>query len=687
MIFSARRGYLSPLVFLVPFGVYLATMCPVVYLGDSGELTAAAFSLGIPHASGYPLYTLIGKLFCLIPLGNIGFRMNVMSAFFAALTVWLVYSFVKKQWDSAWGGLVGGLVLAFLPVFWSQTVSAEVYSLHVFFTALLIRLLWWWDETREFFLLVLCVFVTGISFDNHMQTVMLAPAVLFLVFSGDRKSALNPGRFCVLTVFFLSALSLYLLLPVRTNAGAAIHWGDPNTLARFWAHVSASAHRHGHVLNKTPAEYLSRSVDTFRFVWSQFGVILFLSVWGWVKLSSGRWKTFFVLVVAFDVMYAVFLNIVSLEVTAFTLPSSVVLAMLAGGGAAEILRSARRHVGSRPWYRPVSGAACCLIPVLGLLLNFGLCDQGRNYTAYEHAVNIFRTLPEGSALFAEGDNFIFPIAYGRMVEGMRADVTVYDRFNLIFKMPGNSLPPHSPSPSWTRRRNALEKRLIVDRWPSPVHYAVFGAYAVSLPEGFEFVPHGILHRIVGKGDRMDPAQLAGIWRYYSRESFYDDFHRDFMNRQVAAFFYLSRGKAHVLRGHVARGLKDMALASKIGFDDGVLHSEMAVYLINRGFFPFAKKELQRALRYSDNPGMAYNNWGYYYHRIGDPRRAVGVLRKAVAVEPENFAFLNNLGFALYETGNKQEALHIFRRSLALNPEQPDIRGVIRKNSGRNCGKD
>ena len=40
---------------IIPVVVYLVTICPTVYLGDSGELTAAAFSLGIPHNSGYPL--------------------------------------------------------------------------------------------------------------------------------------------------------------------------------------------------------------------------------------------------------------------------------------------------------------------------------------------------------------------------------------------------------------------------------------------------------------------------------------------------------------------------------------------------------------------------------------------------------------------------------------------------------
>ena len=122
---------------IIVVGVYLITVCPTVYLGDSGELTAAAFCLGIPHNSGYPLYVLMGKLFCLIPAGSIGFRANIMSCFFGAGTVWLVYSLIWTMTASKVAAFAGGLMLAFIPALWLQTVSAEVYTLHAFFVALL----------------------------------------------------------------------------------------------------------------------------------------------------------------------------------------------------------------------------------------------------------------------------------------------------------------------------------------------------------------------------------------------------------------------------------------------------------------------------------------------------------------------------------------------------------------------
>ncbi|MBW2173558.1 MAG: DUF2723 domain-containing protein, partial [Deltaproteobacteria bacterium] len=104
------RQYVIPgAVGALLFVVYLSTICPTVYLGDSGELTAAAFSLGIPHNSGYPLYAQLGKLFSLVPVGPIAFRMNLMSSLFAVLTVWLVYSLILRITSSKLSAFSGAL--------------------------------------------------------------------------------------------------------------------------------------------------------------------------------------------------------------------------------------------------------------------------------------------------------------------------------------------------------------------------------------------------------------------------------------------------------------------------------------------------------------------------------------------------------------------------------------------------
>ena len=156
------------LVFFAPLAVYIATLCPTVYGGDSGELIAAAYSLGIAHVPGHPLYVLIGKLFSFLPLGNIAYRLNFMSAFFAALALGslfvlqnLLFVPVGKYFSTpslkfslpsqGKGGHEGELpsfertILAVLAVlafgfsetFWHYATTAETYTGGIFFFALL----------------------------------------------------------------------------------------------------------------------------------------------------------------------------------------------------------------------------------------------------------------------------------------------------------------------------------------------------------------------------------------------------------------------------------------------------------------------------------------------------------------------------------------------------------------------
>ena len=47
---------------------------------DSGEMASAAWTLGVAHQPGYPLYIISAKLFSLLPLGNPAWRLNLFSA-------------------------------------------------------------------------------------------------------------------------------------------------------------------------------------------------------------------------------------------------------------------------------------------------------------------------------------------------------------------------------------------------------------------------------------------------------------------------------------------------------------------------------------------------------------------------------------------------------------------------------
>ena len=431
--------------------------------------------------------------------------MNLMAAVFGVLGVWTVYSLIERMTGSKLGAWVGGGVLAFIPVFWWQTVAAEVYTLHVFFVALMMWLLWWWEERREFSILVVFALVTGLSFGNHLQTVMLAPGVFYLILSGDRKVLLDGKRFLVLSLFFILPLLVYLYLPIRTWAGAAIHWGDPDSWDRFWAHVSGRSHRGGYVFNLGVWGYVDRLKESLGFIWSQFGVMVLVGVWGWWRIRLVRWRVFFVWVVVFDLFYTVFLNTISLEITPFNLSVCLVLAIGIGVGVADLVKGCERYV-SAGVMRGVK-VGCGVVPGMFLVLNFGVSDQSRNYTAYEHALNIFRTTENRPVLFINGDNHLFPVIYAHLVERMREDAALYDRLNLIFKMPqaGKSIAPRTMA--WEEERNALEKAMITANTGNPVYYAVFGPYAVDMPDAYRLIQKGILYQVVKEGEDVDVQAL------------------------------------------------------------------------------------------------------------------------------------------------------------------------------------
>src|SRR5207244_3950801 len=127
-----------------------ATLCPTIWVGDSGELVAAAYVLGIPHPTGYPLYLLALKLFTLlVPFGSIAWRANLFSALCAALAAEVLARALQRLGASRVAAIAGGLSLAFLAPIWGEATVARTYPLAALFSA---AMLWcaarFWAEPR-----------------------------------------------------------------------------------------------------------------------------------------------------------------------------------------------------------------------------------------------------------------------------------------------------------------------------------------------------------------------------------------------------------------------------------------------------------------------------------------------------------------------------------------------------------
>jgi transmembrane protein TMEM260 (protein O-mannosyltransferase) len=120
------------LVFAASLAFYATLAAPTVLFGDSAELQAVALRGGIPHASGYPGFVLIGRLFALLPFPDPAYRITFMSAFFAAATLALLVKQLAELGVTRGAALAGALVLGASFTFWQVALRTEVYSLALF---------------------------------------------------------------------------------------------------------------------------------------------------------------------------------------------------------------------------------------------------------------------------------------------------------------------------------------------------------------------------------------------------------------------------------------------------------------------------------------------------------------------------------------------------------------------------
>jgi hypothetical protein len=246
-------GPLAALVGLATALGYLLCAGPTFYWLDSSEFVAAAWGLGVSHPPGHPLPSLLGRLFCLLPVGSLSFRVSLASAVEAgaacSLMVLLAHEVLARvglrgrvaRWARPLGAATAGLALGLSYALWFQAVRAEVYALNLLLLVAGALLVLRWDRTRDRRFLLAAGLVGGLALCNHHFLVLLAllPLTLFVVLRRARPAL----RRLVVGLPLVGALGLATLayLPLRASQVPVANWGSPSTLERFASVVSARA--------------------------------------------------------------------------------------------------------------------------------------------------------------------------------------------------------------------------------------------------------------------------------------------------------------------------------------------------------------------------------------------------------------------------------------------------------------
>ncbi len=437
----------SGLVAALLFTLYALSSPRTVALEDDGLFILSSYFLGIEHPPGYPLFTLIGHLFTYLPIGSVAYRVHLASALFGALTgaaAWLCARALRLGPLPAYVAAFG---LGVSPVFWSQSIIAEVYTLNTFFFLVLVYLGLQACPPSEQApagpgarrILPWMAFVFGLSLSNHWPLMLLvAPAFVVLLWPLRDELLKRLG--------FLSWLLILGLLPYgwmvyRSWVALPISFDGPlETLPEIWFFLSRSGY--SGVDQSLSADWLDR-IKFFRFLGEQLFVQF--AVAGTLLAATGfavQWRVFghrtgAFLAVAFLMPSAVLLLLLGFDYSSITkhmfhvypLPAYAICGLWMALGFAWLVD----RYALRSGHALMTGSALIvLILAVGAQANF----LAQRDWAARYAQTVLRTLPRNAVVFTGGEADLAPMAYFHMIENWRPDITLYHPMGLVL---GNRL--------------------------------------------------------------------------------------------------------------------------------------------------------------------------------------------------------------------------------------------------------
>lgn len=466
------KKYYAVLTGLFVFIVYLTTVAPSVVEIDSGELAAVQCTLGIAHPTGYPLFTILGYLFHLIPMPfSKIYQLNLLTSIWCSLGIgtfvytsklvldninsFLPLKFIEKtetvnkrkkgkqnqkiQNTSKYeipeikrylGAVLGGLILAFSKTFWFQSTSVEVYSLQIFlFTLIFLFLikayLYKDDQDKIGFNNPWIIFavILALGFSNHMTTLFVLPGVAYLYFDKfkfNKKSFYRIGL--MLSVFIPVLILLYSYLPIRASQNPILDWGNPNSLTRLLRHVEGDQY-HVWLFSSTVAAEKQFNYFISNLP-SEFIVSLFICLVGLIAsfIKARKFFIFALITFLFTVLYAINYDIKDID--SYFILAYISLAFFAVFGVVQLLSLLKLKK------YPHTVSLCLIIVFISVQIyfNYQNVNQSDVYTFEDYTKGVLNNCSKNSIVFSyEWDYFVSPSYYFQYANHYRQDVTVVDK--------------------------------------------------------------------------------------------------------------------------------------------------------------------------------------------------------------------------------------------------------------------
>ncbi len=604
---------IQALYFIGFFGFYVVTSPGTIpAYRDSGDMINAIATLGIAHPPGYPLYVLMGKLFTVaLPLGTVAYRVNLLSAFFAAATLAFLYGVLRKSL-SPWESAAALLLLGFTPAFLSLARVSEMYTMAAFFAVgiLACRI---GNTSRDLFL---GSFLLGCGFGVHPTLLFLAP----LLVTFRREAFYRLG-------FFLLGFSVVFFLMIRSAGEPLQNWGNPSTFLELWRMITRSNYG-GLKLHPVESQFAwtfsGFTEQIFYFFKTWFGQ------WGWVGILAGVAGLFNALnnpqqkhltwsfLICWVLAGPFFFVLSNLPLKAPT-TGAILEPYLLLGSLIWVFWVAQ---GFQRWTRSLSRPTSRLA-LLGVLLIWPLMDVHASFKsfrahfyAYDLGRNILRTLPPRAVLYDPDDSVSFTLRGLQLLEQRRDDILLLNFFRTFwgYRQIITRFPDFLP-PAPVRSAQDFEHLIWTEATKRRPFYAELPA---KIPPPMSYRIEGILYPIQPAArvptdrdlSRAEQFDLFYVWRGSWRTTD----HSDFFTRQI---------------------LNYRSAAS----------SNLGMKYAERKQWDKARSNYERALQLDPFLAAAHNNLGVVEFEQGRYDRAMAHFSAAQECEPENAGYRQNFEMA------------------------------------------
>ena len=383
---------------------------------DGGDLITAVAVNGVPHPTGYPLYLIIAKLFQWLPIGNLAFRTNLLSAICTLWAAFLIYQtilhFKKEDEYGSVSALSAALIFGLSPLVWSQAVITEVYGLQSLLTiGILYQTICSENKPYNDFLRGLLL---GLALGNHITTIFLIPLLL-----GDKEKIHISPMTNLITRFagLLVGLSIYLILPFRAMDHPAVNWFNPLTFKSFFQLVTGQIY-HSYFSTRNLITHAGAYVGLLIKNISIPGVVI--GIYSLLDKDNHEW--FKLLVAWVFVVYALFaLFYESYDSYVYLIQAILAFSLWIGLSFDKLIRYLINQ-----WHN----AGWILFPLLLLFFVSRISSTAPKINASNDnraeifAQTVFDTVPENALLFTKDDRTTFTLWYFHYVDDMRSDTSI-----------------------------------------------------------------------------------------------------------------------------------------------------------------------------------------------------------------------------------------------------------------------